>query len=89
MSCGEYNLPTYRGNFIAEDNSEKWKVNVNVNNTIPLRRIPLEDEIRLLRNRMERIFMEEKSFTADIVVEISSLLDLKLNEYMRIRNKDK
>ncbi|QKS60379.1 aspartyl-phosphate phosphatase Spo0E family protein [Paenibacillus barcinonensis] len=45
--------------------------------------ISLEDEIRMLRSKMEQIFMEEKSFTSDIVIEISSLLDLKINEYMK------
>ncbi|MCK6074469.1 aspartyl-phosphate phosphatase Spo0E family protein [Paenibacillus silvae] len=45
--------------------------------------IPLEDEIRMLRSKMEQIFMQEKSFTSDVVIEISSLLDLKINEYMK------
>ncbi|WP_311768613.1 aspartyl-phosphate phosphatase Spo0E family protein [Paenibacillus sp. JGP012] len=45
--------------------------------------ISLEDEIRMLRSKMEQIFMEEKSFTSDVVIEISSLLDLKINEYMK------
>ncbi|MFK0520715.1 MULTISPECIES: aspartyl-phosphate phosphatase Spo0E family protein [Paenibacillus] len=45
--------------------------------------ISLEDEIHLLRRKMEQIFMEEKSFTSEIVIEISSLLDLKINEYMK------
>ncbi|MEK3827878.1 MULTISPECIES: aspartyl-phosphate phosphatase Spo0E family protein [Paenibacillus] len=48
-----------------------------------LHNISLEDEIRMLRSKMEQIFLEEKSFTSDIVIEISSLLDLKINEYMK------
>nr|WP_238996545.1 aspartyl-phosphate phosphatase Spo0E family protein [Paenibacillus pinistramenti] len=52
----------------------------------PARKLSLEDEIRLLRSRMEKIFMEEQSFTSDIVVEISTLLDLKINEYMKARS---
>ncbi|WP_434753049.1 aspartyl-phosphate phosphatase Spo0E family protein [Paenibacillus amylolyticus] len=48
-----------------------------------LHNISLEDEIRMLRSKMEQIFREEKSFTSDIVIEISSLLDLKINEYMK------
>ncbi|WP_374705797.1 MULTISPECIES: aspartyl-phosphate phosphatase Spo0E family protein [Paenibacillus] len=47
------------------------------------RNLSLEDEIHILRSKMERIFLEEKSFTSDIVIEISSLLDLKINEYMK------
>ncbi|MGP0585268.1 aspartyl-phosphate phosphatase Spo0E family protein [Paenibacillus timonensis] len=45
--------------------------------------ITLEDEIHLLRSKMERLFLQEKSFTSDIVIEISSLLDLKINEFMK------
>nr|WP_209861415.1 aspartyl-phosphate phosphatase Spo0E family protein [Paenibacillus shirakamiensis] len=46
----------------------------------------LEDEILLLRSKMERLFLQEKSFTAEIVIEISSLLDLKINEFMKNRH---
>ncbi|MET3208632.1 UNVERIFIED_CONTAM: hypothetical protein ABIC26_001571 [Paenibacillus sp. PvR008] len=46
--------------------------------------ISLEDEILFLRNEMMRTFQEEKSFTSDLVVEISCKLDLKINEYMKL-----
>ncbi|WP_229752655.1 aspartyl-phosphate phosphatase Spo0E family protein [Paenibacillus physcomitrellae] len=87
MSCGEYNLPSYNGMIIAEDNNNHWTFE---SRGIPAlnRRLSLEDEIRLLRSRMEKIFMEEQSFTSDIVVEISTLLDLKINEYMKVRSQD-
>ncbi|MFD1773276.1 aspartyl-phosphate phosphatase Spo0E family protein [Paenibacillus rhizophilus] len=49
----------------------------------------LEEEIRILRNRMEQLFLQEKSFTSDNVVEISSKLDLKINEYMKRRSRKK
>lgn len=84
MSCGEYNLPIYNGGLIAENNGS-WRRDVP--DVSLVQRASLEDEIRLLRIRMEKIFLEEQSFTADIVVEISSLLDLKLNEYMKVRYK--
>nr|WP_246021452.1 aspartyl-phosphate phosphatase Spo0E family protein [Paenibacillus lentus] len=51
--------------------------------TISPQALTLEDEIQLLRTRMEEIFLVEKSFTSDIVIEISSLLDLKINEFMK------
>ncbi|WP_188540710.1 aspartyl-phosphate phosphatase Spo0E family protein [Paenibacillus segetis] len=47
--------------------------------------VSLEDEIHQLRCKMERIFSQEKSFTSDNVIEISSLLDLKINEFMKTR----
>ncbi|NQX48202.1 aspartyl-phosphate phosphatase Spo0E family protein [Paenibacillus tritici] len=41
----------------------------------------------MLRSRMEQLFMQENSFTSDNVIAISSLLDLKINEYMRGRHR--
>ncbi|WP_223067842.1 aspartyl-phosphate phosphatase Spo0E family protein [Paenibacillus caui] len=86
MSCGEYNLPIYAGDFVAEDNRERWIIEAR-SITTSARKASLEDEIRMLRSRMEKIFLEEQSFTSDIVVEISTLLDLKINEYMRAKYK--
>ncbi|WP_227775078.1 aspartyl-phosphate phosphatase Spo0E family protein [Paenibacillus sp. NAIST15-1] len=43
----------------------------------------LEYEILVLRKQMEQMFQEEQSFTAETVIEISSMLDLKINEYMK------
>ncbi|MBY0012984.1 aspartyl-phosphate phosphatase Spo0E family protein [Paenibacillus typhae] len=48
------------------------------------RKRTLEDEILVLRSRMEQLFVQEKSFTSELVIEISCLLDLKINEYMRV-----
>ncbi|WP_235775306.1 MULTISPECIES: aspartyl-phosphate phosphatase Spo0E family protein [Paenibacillus] len=49
----------------------------------------LEEEIFILRSRMEQLFLQEKSFTSDNVVEISSKLDMKINEYMKMRSPRK
>ncbi|MDT3425050.1 hypothetical protein J2Z22_000563 [Paenibacillus forsythiae] len=51
--------------------------------------LTLEEEIHVLRRRMEQLFMQEKSLTSDNVVEISSKLDLKINEYMKRRSRNK
>ncbi|WP_256972779.1 aspartyl-phosphate phosphatase Spo0E family protein [Saccharibacillus sp. O23] len=48
------------------------------------RELFLQEEIRLLRAQMEETFRREQSFTAAAVVEISSRLDLKINEYMQL-----
>ncbi|WP_230190810.1 MULTISPECIES: aspartyl-phosphate phosphatase Spo0E family protein [unclassified Paenibacillus] len=45
--------------------------------------VTLEDEIQFLRIQMEQMVLQEQSFTSDTVIQISSLLDLKINEYMR------
>jgi hypothetical protein len=43
----------------------------------------LEDEIYFLRRRMEQMFNQEQSLTSDSVIELSNLLDHKINEYMQ------
>lgn len=42
----------------------------------------LEDEIYTLRVKMEQSYMEEASFSSDIVIDLSRKLDVKINEYM-------
>ncbi|GAA0133537.1 hypothetical protein YSY43_03770 [Paenibacillus sp. YSY-4.3] len=83
MFCGEYNMPYEKmSGHIAEGNvTNQWMDEKG--RKISPQALTLEDEIQLLRTRMEEIFLEEKSFTSDIVIEISSLLDLKINEFMK------
>lgn len=79
MFCVEYDLPTNRGHYLAEgDHGDRWSVNPD---HASLHNVSLEEEIHMLRCKMEQLFLEEKSFTSEIVIEISSLLDLKINEY--------
>lgn len=44
----------------------------------------LENEIYHLRNKMEQAVWQEHSMTSEVVVQISSKLDRKINEYMKI-----
>ncbi|GAB6988367.1 aspartyl-phosphate phosphatase Spo0E family protein [Paenibacillus pini] len=86
MFCAGYDLPTYRGSYTAEgSNQGRWTTKTE--NAV--KNISLEDEILMLRKKMEQIFMQEQSFTSEIVIEISSLLDLKINEYMKSNPKKK
>lgn len=80
MFCADYDMPTYRGSYIAEGKRGKWSSKTIDSSN---REFTLEDEIRMLRSKMEQIFVQEQSFTSEIVIEISSLLDLKINEYMK------
>ncbi|MFC4099555.1 aspartyl-phosphate phosphatase Spo0E family protein [Paenibacillus xanthanilyticus] len=43
----------------------------------------LEDEIYELRQRMEQSYLEQKTFSSEIVIDLSRKLDIKINEYMR------
>ncbi|OAB48247.1 aspartyl-phosphate phosphatase Spo0E family protein [Paenibacillus antarcticus] len=80
MFCADYDMPKYRGGYISEGKIGKWPSKTNESSN---REFTLEDEIRMLRSKMEQIFVQEQSFTSEIVIEISSLLDLKINEYMK------
>ncbi|WIM41509.1 aspartyl-phosphate phosphatase Spo0E family protein [Paenibacillus sp. PK4536] len=65
------------------ENNEVWSTSSGESSQI----LSLEDEIYVLRTRMEQLFLEEQSFTSELVIEISMLLDLKINEYMRSHQK--
>lgn len=87
MRSGEYNLFNQTDYYVAEDHkSQQWTTKENPLASSSISET-LEDEILALRNRMERLFMQEQSFTSDIVIEISSLLDLKINEFMKSNKK--
>lgn len=75
----DYYLPSYGGQCFSGSGKLPSKGDATA------RILSLEDEIRILRSRMEQLFLQEKSFTSDNVIEISSLLDLKINEYMKGR----
>lgn len=79
MLSADYYLSSYGGKCGSGSGLPRAKGDANA------RRLSLEDEIQMLRSRMEQLFMQEKSFTSDNVIAISSLLDLKINEYMRGR----
>jgi len=49
----------------------------------------LEEEIYILRTLMEKTAEDEQSFTSEMVVHISSLLDKKINEYMKLDRHSK
>lgn len=47
----------------------------------------LEIEISALRREMEDAFVECASFTSEPVMSISRMLDVKINEYMKVMLK--
>jgi hypothetical protein len=49
----------------------------------------LEDEIYFLRRRMEQMFNQEQSLTSDSVLELSHLLDYKINGYMHRMSRNR
>lgn len=49
----------------------------------------LEEEIYILRTLMVKTAEDEQSFTSELVVHISSLLDQKINEFMKLERERK
>lgn len=89
MGCGEYNLPYELAGFVIAEGNESGQWMEEANRKTSPQAVSLEDEIHLLRSKMEELFQQENSFTSDIVIEISSLLDLKINEFMKNYQKNK
>lgn len=50
--------------------------------------ISLDNEISNLRQKMEDAFVQGDSLTSGKVMELSRLLDVKINEYMKVLQKD-
>ncbi|NMM53843.1 aspartyl-phosphate phosphatase Spo0E family protein [Paenibacillus aquistagni] len=87
MFCSDLAFTNLSRQVIREErHSATWSDKArNVSSSL----LELEQEIRVLRKQMEQMFQQEQSFTADNVIEISSLLDLKINEYMKSANANK
>lgn len=52
-----------------------------------MKRTSMEEEIRLLRSQMEFVVQSEKSFTSETVIQLSTLLDEKINDYNAFRRQ--
>lgn|GEM_PF-698329 len=89
MGCGEYNIPLEMAGIVIAGGNQSNQWIDEVDRKASPQAISLEDEIHLLRSKMEMLFQQENSFTSDIVIEISSLLDLKINEFMKIRRESR
>ncbi len=84
MYFAEYSVPMYRG-LVLSENKASWPQPPDEARQL----ISLENEIHMLRTRMEHMFTEKQSFTVEDVLEISMLLDIKINEYMHMRYSKK
>lgn len=85
MFCSDYTLSPYSNQLFREErNQQKWSYKTR---DVSSKLLTLEQEIGVLRKQMEQLFQAEQSFTADNVIEISSILDVKINEYMKSNTK--
>lgn len=88
MAFVEYGLPSFSDCLLSEKRNDvaKWSYKARKLSPSPLK--SLEDEIYSLRKKMELTFVQEKSLSSDPVMEISRLLDLKINEYMKKKQSE-
>ncbi|SEF89371.1 aspartyl-phosphate phosphatase Spo0E family protein [Paenibacillus sp. UNC499MF] len=49
----------------------------------------LEEEIQFMRNRLEQMVQSGEAMTSESVIEMSMLLDHKINEYMNLVQKSR
>lgn len=51
--------------------------------------LELEEEIHTLRLKLEQMVIDGKEMTSDAVIELSTVLDKKINEYMNKGKKSR
>lgn len=83
MAFAHYASRPYRGSMLVRDNESgsKWAYRLSGEASLSP---SLEEEIYALRCKMEQMANREQCLTAPKVVELSMILDKKLNEYMGI-----
>lgn len=88
MAFLEYQLSTYRKQMQIneQDFGQRWLTkHAKKRNSLNL----LEEEIHSLRRRLEQMVLDGEEMTSDSVVELSTMLDLKINEYMNNGKKSR
>jgi hypothetical protein len=76
----EYQPNPFRNHMSLRENDseQRWLIKAD-----PSSSDSLEEEIYLLRCRLEQMVIEGRSMTSEAVIELSTLLDSKINEYMK------
>lgn len=88
MSFLDYQLTSYTNHMRIRENdsNQRWLFMTDKNATPD---IPLEEEIHFLRRKLEQMVLEGRSMTSDAVIEQSTILDSKINEYMKSGEKSR
>jgi hypothetical protein len=88
MSFLDYQLTHYNNHMHIRENhsNQRWLIMTDKNSAPD---ILLEEEIHSLRCMLERMVIEGRAMTSDAVIELSTLLDSKINEYMKNEEKSR
>lgn len=88
MAFLEYQLSNYQKHFTIreQDFGKSWLTKrAKKLNSLTL----LEEEIHSLRRRLEQMVLDGEEMTSDSVVQLSTILDQKINEYMNNGKKSR
>ena len=82
MAFLDYQLNPYRNHMhLRENDSEqRWLIKTAKRSSLASH---LEEEIYSLRSMLEQMVLEGRLMTSDAVIELSTILDSKINEYMK------
>jgi hypothetical protein len=87
MAFLEYQLAENRQRLLLHEPSDnRWLFPRNRKSKA---QFALEEEIHTLRCRLEQMVVDGGSMTSEAVVEVSMLLDRKINEYMQSGGKSR
>jgi hypothetical protein len=81
MAFVDYALVGFGNRQLVKESTVFWSYRMNKSQP---QKQSLEDQIHQLRMKMEQLFLQGFPLTSDSVIEASSILDLKLNEYMTL-----
>jgi hypothetical protein len=78
----EYQLNPHRNHMHLRENDsdQRWLIKTAKKSSSAS---PLEEEIYSLRCMLEQMVLEGRLMTSDAVIELSTILDSKINEYMK------
>jgi hypothetical protein len=78
----EYQLNPYRNHMHLRENDsdQRWLIKSAKKSSSASH---LEEEIYSLRSMLEQMVIEGRLMTSDAVIELSTILDSKINEYMK------
>ncbi|WP_240666591.1 aspartyl-phosphate phosphatase Spo0E family protein [Longirhabdus pacifica] len=84
----KYQFPDNKKMYLFErrDNNT-WKIKTRSTPSFPSKLIHLEEDIMQLRRKMEREFLSGHAFTSAVVIDTSCLLDIKINEFMKMKQQ--
>jgi len=82
MAFLEYQLSEYPKKWHVSESSEPRMSSKNSYKASSLH--ALEEEIHFLRRKLEQLVLEGREMTSEPVVQMSTLLDFKINKYMKL-----